>query len=110
MVEFHYIDLLFLFQMALFDHIKPLFANKPLIIVANKVDVVRLEELEEDKRAMFKPYEDEGIPIMEMSTLTEEGISNVKTHVRLTSNNCLPLSLNANLCYYWLMDVAHWVR
>ena len=33
-------------QAALFHSIKPLFANKPVLIVANKTDVVKMEELE----------------------------------------------------------------
>lgn len=32
-------------QATLFHSIKPLFANKPVVIVANKTDVVKLEEL-----------------------------------------------------------------
>ena len=32
-------------QVALFESIKPLFANKPLLVVLNKTDVIRLEEL-----------------------------------------------------------------
>ncbi|OXB76804.1 UNVERIFIED_CONTAM: hypothetical protein H355_008193 [Colinus virginianus] len=38
-------------QVELFRNIKPLFANKPLIIVANKCDVKRIAELPEESRA-----------------------------------------------------------
>ncbi|POI22082.1 hypothetical protein CIB84_014170, partial [Bambusicola thoracicus] len=38
-------------QVELFRNIKPLFANKPLIIVANKCDVKRIEELPEESQA-----------------------------------------------------------
>lgn len=34
-------------QAALFHSIKPLFANKPTLIVCNKIDVRKLEELSE---------------------------------------------------------------
>jgi Nucleolar GTP-binding protein 1 (NOG1) len=40
-------------QAALFHSIKPLFASKPLLVVANKVDVVSLDELSaEDKETL----------------------------------------------------------
>ncbi|XP_060572801.1 GTP-binding protein 4-like [Ruditapes philippinarum] len=61
-------------QVSLFRNIKPLFANKPLIVCVNKVDILKVDDLPEDKRDMIKSFEDEGIPIMNMSTLTEEGV------------------------------------
>ena len=32
-------------QFALFNNIKPLFANKPIIVVVNKIDVTKIEDL-----------------------------------------------------------------
>uniref|UniRef100_A0A8C4RVL8 Nucleolar GTP-binding protein 1 n=1 Tax=Erpetoichthys calabaricus TaxID=27687 RepID=A0A8C4RVL8_ERPCA len=66
-------------QMELFKNIRPLFANKPLIIVANKCDVKRVEELSEENQKLFKDFEEEGISVIETSTLTEEGVMQVKT-------------------------------
>ncbi|XP_039609510.1 nucleolar GTP-binding protein 1 [Polypterus senegalus] len=66
-------------QMELFKNIRPLFANKPLIIVANKCDVKRIEELSEENQKLFKDFEEEGISVIETSTLTEEGVMKVKT-------------------------------
>lgn len=40
-------------QKQLFDNIKPLFANKPLLVVANKTDVWRDGGLADDKRAVL---------------------------------------------------------
>jgi nucleolar GTP-binding protein len=40
-------------QCNLFRSIKPLFANKQLIIVVNKVDVVSWDDLEEEKKTML---------------------------------------------------------
>lgn len=66
-------------QVRLFESIKPLFANKPLIVVANKVDIVALESLDADRRAVVARLEnDAAIPLLEMSTLTETGVSEVK--------------------------------
>uniref|UniRef100_G3PZX5 Nucleolar GTP-binding protein 1 n=1 Tax=Gasterosteus aculeatus TaxID=69293 RepID=G3PZX5_GASAC len=53
-------------QLELFNSIRPLFANKPLIIVANKCDVKKISELPEENQ-------------IETSTLTEEGVMQVKT-------------------------------
>lgn len=61
-------------QVSLFRNIKPLFANKPLIVCVNKVDILKVDDLPEDKRDMIKSFEDEGIPLLNMSTLTEEGV------------------------------------
>lgn len=40
-------------QAALFHSIKPLFANKPLLVVANKVDVTKLESLSPEDRGLL---------------------------------------------------------
>jgi nucleolar GTP-binding protein len=37
-------------QFGLFNNIKALFANKPLILVANKVDIKRIDELTDEKK------------------------------------------------------------
>merc|ERR1739844_884894 len=67
-------------QKSLFDSIKPLFANKPLIVVANKTDVIKRTDLSEEKVAVLEAMEKEnGKSILEMSTVTEEGIADVKT-------------------------------
>ncbi|CAD5123844.1 DgyrCDS12150 [Dimorphilus gyrociliatus] len=65
-------------QLALFENIKPLFANKPLIICANKIDVKKIEDLGPEESAIFKKFEEDGIPVVEMSTLTEKGVMEVK--------------------------------
>jgi len=66
-------------QMELFESIKPLFSNKPIIVCLNKIDVTTLDDLPEDKKSLLKKFEEDGIPVLPMSTLTEEGVMNVKT-------------------------------
>ncbi|XP_018409682.1 PREDICTED: nucleolar GTP-binding protein 1 [Nanorana parkeri] len=66
-------------QVELFNNIRPLFANKPLILVLNKCDVKRVSELTEEEQNIFKDFENEGLPVLETSTLTEEGVIQVKT-------------------------------
>jgi len=71
-------------QKALFDNIRPLFANKPLLVVANKADIWR-GELSEEKKAVMediaKSVGDEVTdPIMEMSNKDDEdSVMAVKT-------------------------------
>ncbi|XP_031831744.1 nucleolar GTP-binding protein 1 [Nomia melanderi] len=65
-------------QVKLFESIKPLFANKPLTVVLNKVDVLRLEELPPEKHTLLKSLEDKEVPLLEMSTITDFGVMDVK--------------------------------
>lgn len=66
-------------QMQLFDNIKPLFANKPLIVALNKVDIVPVAELREEAKEELAKLKEEDIPLISMSTVTEEGVTEVKT-------------------------------
>lgn len=67
-------------QLALFDNIRPLFANKPLIMVANKVDQVPLEQLSPAHRAAIDDTcTRANAMLMPMSNHSEQGVSDVKT-------------------------------
>lgn len=66
-------------QVKLFESIKPLFTNKPLIIAINKVDICTLDELADERKAIItKLQEDKDIPVMFLSTVAEEGVMEVK--------------------------------
>eukprot|EP01023_Acetabularia_acetabulum_P035975 TRINITY_DN3401_c0_g1_i4.p1 TRINITY_DN3401_c0_g1~~TRINITY_DN3401_c0_g1_i4.p1 ORF type:complete len:676 (-),score=137.05 TRINITY_DN3401_c0_g1_i4:1599-3626(-) len=78
-------------QSALFHSIKPLFANKPIIIVCSKCDVRKAEELSAEDVGRIEHMAKEAVRIsgadpetnpetmvMTMSALKEEGIMNVK--------------------------------
>lgn len=65
-------------QFALFGNIKPLFSNKPLIVVVNKTDIKTIEDLSEERKQFFEDLKKEGIPVMSMSTVKETGVSEVK--------------------------------
>ena len=60
-------------QKNLFDNIKPLFNNKPLLVVANKADIWR-ETLNDEKKAILKTFEvdTENGQIMEMSNKDDD--------------------------------------
>ncbi|KAG5677307.1 hypothetical protein PVAND_007076 [Polypedilum vanderplanki] len=67
-------------QVHLYESIKPLFANKPLMIVINKVDIIKLDELDEARRnVLANILNDENVPVIQMSTVSEEGVMEAKT-------------------------------
>ena len=66
-------------QLELFNNIKPLFVNKPLIVALNKIDIISPDELRDDAKALLSQLDTEDILVLPMSTLTEEGIVDVKT-------------------------------
>jgi len=67
-------------QKSLFDSIRPLFNNKPLVVVSNKMDILKRSEFTPEKEEIYKAIEAEtGREILEMSTATEEGVMDVKT-------------------------------
>ena len=68
-------------QLQLFDNIRPLFVNKVLVVALNKVDILTAEDLREDAREEIGKFEAEGIPVIPMSTVTEEGVMEVKVRV-----------------------------
>lgn len=66
-------------QIKLFESIKPLFTNKPLILAINKIDILGVEDLEDEKRQLIeKLQEDKSVPVMLMSTVQETGVMEVK--------------------------------
>jgi len=48
-------------QIELFNSIKPLFTNKPILICLNKVDIMTLDDLPDEKKELFKQFEEDGI-------------------------------------------------
>ncbi|KAI9578092.1 nucleolar GTP-binding protein 1 [Glossina fuscipes] len=66
-------------QIKLFENIKPLFSNKPLIIAVNKIDILGVDDLMKEKReAIQKLEEDKTVPVMFLSTVNETGVMEVK--------------------------------
>jgi len=67
-------------QVQLFESIKPLFANKPLLVVLNKIDIMGLDDLPAEKKELItKMTAGEDINCLQMSTMTETGVSEVKS-------------------------------
>ena len=66
-------------QCKLFHSIKPLFANKPVVLVINKIDIVRLSDLTPENRAFVDTIiADKSVLVVEASTYSEEGLMEVR--------------------------------
>eukprot|EP00004_Rigifila_ramosa_P017148 TRINITY_DN4144_c0_g1_i1.p1 TRINITY_DN4144_c0_g1~~TRINITY_DN4144_c0_g1_i1.p1 ORF type:complete len:677 (-),score=172.25 TRINITY_DN4144_c0_g1_i1:33-2063(-) len=66
-------------QVSLFESIKPLFANKPLMLILNKIDVIQVEQLKAEDRALLEALAaKEGVEMLTMSTMSEVGVQEVK--------------------------------
>ena len=68
-------------QLQLFRNIQPVFKGKPLIICLNKMDVLRPENLPAEKQEVLDTLRGEGFTLIPMSTLTEEGVMEVRKEI-----------------------------
>lgn len=68
-------------QLSLFQNIRPLFANKPLLLVCNKIDQTKFEELTEHHQALINGAVSETkAKMFTMSNHSEENVSEVKNY------------------------------
>lgn len=51
------------------------------MVVCNKTDVIKVDDLPKEKKELLKVFEENNTPFMSMSTLTEEGVAEVKEQV-----------------------------
>ncbi|KAK7981915.1 P-loop containing nucleoside triphosphate hydrolase [Apiospora saccharicola] len=66
-------------QIELFKSLKPLFANKLVFLVVNKIDVMRPEDLDAETAAEFQSLlTDAGVEMLQLSCNTQEGVQEVK--------------------------------
>ncbi|KAI7903623.1 GTP binding protein 4 [Cokeromyces recurvatus] len=66
-------------QVRLFHNIKPLFANKPIVLVINKIDQVKPEDLPEEQKKWIEDIaRDENATVLTMSCYKDEGVMNVR--------------------------------
>jgi nucleolar GTP-binding protein len=66
-------------QIQLFQSIKPLFANKLVFIVINKIDIMRPEDLDSETQAQLQDLLRPGdVELLQLSCTTSEGVQEVK--------------------------------
>ncbi|KIL58634.1 hypothetical protein M378DRAFT_311322 [Amanita muscaria Koide BX008] len=68
-------------QCKLFQSIKPLFSNKPTLLITNKIDVMRLSELPPETQTYVKEIleSDSSTKLVEVSCHSDEGVMELKT-------------------------------
>ncbi|CUM65002.1 uncharacterized protein PRCAT00002621001 [Priceomyces carsonii] len=68
-------------QVKLFHSIKPLFANKSVLVVMNKTDIIKAEDLDEERQELLKTLLTvPGVEIMHASCHEEENVMQVRNH------------------------------
>ncbi|GMF28791.1 unnamed protein product [Phytophthora lilii] len=68
-------------QLSLFENIRPLFANKPLVLVCNKIDQMRFEALSENHQNMINTAVAETkAKFFTMSNHSEENVMDVRNY------------------------------
>lgn len=66
-------------QVKLYNSIKPLFANKSVLIVANKADIIRVEDLDEERQQLVKTMLDvPGAEFVQASCYDKENVMPVR--------------------------------
>ena len=66
-------------QVKLFHSIKPLFANKSVMVVINKTDIIAPEDLDEERAKMLQSIKDTpGVEVMATSCQLEENVMEVR--------------------------------
>jgi nucleolar GTP-binding protein len=66
-------------QVSLFNSIKPLFANKPVMLVINKIDVKRLHDLDPEQQELIQDIiRDPEVTMAETSCYTDEGVMDLR--------------------------------
>ena len=66
-------------QIALFNSIKPLFANKLVFIVINKIDLMRPEDLDPETQEQLQGMlKSDGVELLQVSCTTTEGVMQVR--------------------------------
>ena len=66
-------------QIQLFHSIKPLFANKLVFVVINKIDIMKPEDLDTETKAMLDAMLKSGeVELLQLSCTTTEGVTEVK--------------------------------
>ncbi len=68
-------------QVSLFNSIKPLFANKQLLVVCNKSDVMPLSEAPEEDRAAIEGLTKafDNVELLHISNINQQGVTEVKS-------------------------------
>ncbi|KNE58961.1 small GTP-binding protein domain [Allomyces macrogynus ATCC 38327] len=65
-------------QVSLFHSIRPLFANKPVLLVVNKIDVRRYEDLHGDEKQLVDSCLTDSVTLVQQSCWNDDGVMAVR--------------------------------
>lgn len=66
-------------QVKLFNSIKPLFANKSVLVVINKTDIIKIEDLDNERQELIKTVMNTpGVEIMQTSCYNDDNVMQVR--------------------------------
>jgi nucleolar GTP-binding protein len=65
-------------QVSLFHSIKPLFSSKPVMLVINKIDVRKFEDLDGEERELVQSCLGDRVTLVQQSCWNDEGVMNVR--------------------------------
>ena len=68
-------------QVSLFHSLREIFINRPITIVLTKTDLINPDNLNNEDKELIKSMEGNNIEFLRMSTITGEGVSEVKESV-----------------------------
>ena len=91
-------------QVNLYHSIKPLFVNKPVLLVANKIDVRKYEELNEEEQTLIRAILDDGVELVQASCVTDEGVMQVK---KIGCDKLLNLRIELKMKGKKVMDILN---
>ncbi|KAH3759803.1 nucleolar GTP-binding protein 1 [Pelomyxa schiedti] len=91
-------------QVSLFESLKPLFTNKPVVLLLNKIDMMKYDTLPVEDRTLIESLvkstelPNHKLPILQMSTLTEIGIAEAKAQARLSNQQYISYLILLQVC------------
>ncbi len=91
-------------QVALFKSIAPLFVNKPILVVLNKIDLIRPDEVDDSDKAILQKLMDDGIQFAQSSCVTDEGVMDVRN---LACEKLLAMRVDAKMRGQKINDVLN---
>ncbi|KAG0255052.1 Nucleolar GTP-binding protein 1 [Mortierella polycephala] len=92
-------------QISLFHSIKPLFANKPVLLIVNKIDAMKIEDISAEDRALLDQIVDnDKVEMLGMSCYTDEGVMHVK---QTTCDRLLQSRVDAKMKGHKINDILN---
>jgi nucleolar GTP-binding protein len=91
-------------QAKLFHSIKPLFANKPLMLVINKIDTRKPDDLTAEERQVLESMITDDVTVVQCSCYTDEGVMDVR---KTACDKLLAVRVESKMRGHKVNDILH---